>query len=66
LGKQAKLKYFFQPEEMAGQLRCAAIGDPGAADKSWLLIVLETWLRGFDVEVASDIPSPSDAAFVAS
>ena len=66
LGKQARLKYFFQPEEMAGQLRRAATGDLKAADKSWLLIVLETWLRGFDVEVASDIPSPSDAAFVVS
>jgi asparagine synthase (glutamine-hydrolysing) len=65
LGKQAKLKYFFQPEAMKGQLCRAATGDLKAADKSWLLIVLETWLRGFDVEVASDIPSPSDAAFVA-
>jgi asparagine synthase (glutamine-hydrolysing) len=65
LGKQAKLKYFFQPEAMAGQLRRAATGDLGAADKSWLLIVLETWLRGVDVEVASDILSPSDAAFAA-
>jgi asparagine synthase (glutamine-hydrolysing) len=66
LGKQAKLKCFFQPEEMEGQLRRAATGDLKAAEKSWLLIVLETWLRGFDVEVASDISSPSDAAFVAS
>jgi asparagine synthase (glutamine-hydrolysing) len=65
LGKQARLKYFFQPEAMAGQLRRAATGDLEAATKSWLLIVLETWFRGFDVEVASDIPSPSEAAFVA-
>jgi hypothetical protein len=51
---------------MERQLHRAATGDLRAADKSWLLIVLETWLRGFDVEVAIDIPSPSDAAFVAS
>src|SRR5262249_13643620 len=50
LGEQAKLKYFFQPEDMEGQLRRAATGDPKAATKSWLLIVLETWLRGFNVE----------------
>jgi asparagine synthase (glutamine-hydrolysing) len=66
LGKQAKLKYFFQSEAMERQLHRATTGDLEAATKSWLLIVLETWLRGVDVEVASDIPSPSDAAFVAS
>ena len=62
VGKQARLKHCFQPEAMQGQLRRAATGDLDAATKSWLLIVLETWLRGFDVEVASDILSPSDAA----
>jgi len=46
LGKQARLKYCFQPEAMQGQLRRAATGDLEAATKSWLLIVLETWLRG--------------------
>ena len=60
VGKQAKLKYFFQPEAMKGKLRRAATGDLKAAHKSWLLIVLETWLRGFDVEVALDIPSLSE------
>ena len=65
VGKQAKLKYLFQPQEMERQLRRAATGELEAANKSWLLIVLETWLREFDVDVAADTPSQSAAAFVA-
>jgi len=63
VGKQAKLKYLFQPQEMERQLRRAAAGDLEAADKSWLLIVLETWLREFDVTMTADVPSPSNASF---
>jgi len=65
-GKEAQLKHLFRPDAMKAELRRAATGDPEAANKSWLLIVLETWMRGFDVDLASDVPSPSDAAFVAS
>jgi hypothetical protein len=35
---------------MKSQLRRAAAGDLKAADKCWLLIVLEMWLREYDVE----------------
>jgi len=65
-GTHAKLKYLFRSDVMKSQLQRAATGDLEAANKSWLLIVLETWLRAFDVEPATDTPSPSDAAFVAS
>ncbi len=50
---------------MQRQLRRAAAGDRKAADKSWLLIVLETWLREFDVDVAEEIPVSPDAVLVA-
>jgi asparagine synthase (glutamine-hydrolysing) len=64
-GKQARLKHLFQPQEIQRQLRRAASGDQKSADKSWLLIVLETWLREFDVDVANEMPSPVDAALAA-
>lgn len=57
LGPQAKLKRLFQPEEMERQLRQAALGDQQAADKSWALIVLETWFREYHVDIATDMPS---------
>jgi hypothetical protein len=50
---------------MQRQLHRAATGIREAADKSWLLIVLETWLREFDVDVAAEIPSSADAAVLA-
>ena len=64
-GKQAKLKDLFEPQEMERQLRQAATGDLDAANKSWLLIVLETWLREFDVDIAADMQTQSPAAFAA-
>jgi asparagine synthase (glutamine-hydrolysing) len=64
-GKQARLKHLFQGEEMRQQLRRAATGDQGSADKSWLLIVLETWLREFDVDVSAEALFPADAAVMA-
>jgi hypothetical protein len=60
-GDQARLRYLFQPAEMDRQLRRAAAGDQMSADKSWLLIVLETWLREFDVDVEVEA-STADAA----
>jgi asparagine synthase (glutamine-hydrolysing) len=54
VGKQAKLKSLFEPKKMEEQLRQAAAGNVEAANKSWLLIVLETWLREFDVDVTTD------------
>jgi asparagine synthase (glutamine-hydrolysing) len=63
-GKQARLKYLFQPHEMERLLHLAATGDPEAAKKSWLLIVLETWLREFDVEFATEKQSRSAEALI--
>ena len=60
-GRQAKLNSLFQSQDMERELRRAAAGDLAAANKSWLLIVLETWLREFDVELPSDNPSQSNA-----
>jgi asparagine synthase (glutamine-hydrolysing) len=64
-GTGSRLKRLFQPHEMTRQLDKAAAGVGDAAQRSWLLIVLETWLREFDVEVASDMPTQSDPALVA-
>jgi asparagine synthase (glutamine-hydrolysing) len=66
-GNRAQLKHLFRPDAMKAQLRRAATtGDPEAATKSWLLIVLETWMRGFNIDLASEVSSPSDAACAAS
>ena len=59
-GNGARLRYLFQPQEMDRQLRRAAAGDQMSGDKSWLLIVLETWLREFDVDPQLEV-SPADA-----
>jgi asparagine synthase (glutamine-hydrolysing) len=53
-GTQARLKHLFQAHEMERLLLRAARGDSDAAGKAWLLIVLETWLREFDVDVEAD------------
>jgi asparagine synthase (glutamine-hydrolysing) len=62
-GDSARLKHLFEPEEVGRQLRRAAAGDANSAKKVWLLIVLETWLREFDVDVSADLPS-SDATLM--
>jgi asparagine synthase (glutamine-hydrolysing) len=59
-GDRARLRYVFQPQEMDRQLRRAAAGDLVSGDKSWLLIVLETWLREFDVDPELEV-SRADA-----
>src|SRR5262249_19558385 len=53
-GEDSRLKELFAPEQIQQYLRKAAMGDQDAAQKTWLLIVLETWMREFDVEVGSD------------
>lgn len=65
MGKRARLKYLFAPQPMERQLCQAATGDPVAAQKSWILIVLETWLREFDVETTSEISHRSNLHAVA-
>jgi asparagine synthase (glutamine-hydrolysing) len=46
----------FAPSVMRRQLERAAAGDADAARKSWALIVLETWLREYDVNIEADMP----------
>src|SRR5262249_37049352 len=62
-GRGARLKHLFKPDLMTRHLANAA-GDLVAGQKCWLLIVLETWLREFDVDLTLD-PSPSYSALVA-
>jgi asparagine synthase (glutamine-hydrolysing) len=50
-GKQSKLRHVFQPAQIQRQLLLAASGDSQAADKVWTLIVLETWLQKFRVDL---------------
>jgi asparagine synthase (glutamine-hydrolysing) len=65
MGNHSRLKHLFRAEEMQRQLHRAMSGDRKAADKSWLLIVLETWLREFDVDVAEEIPVSPNGVLVA-
>ena len=60
-GKHARLKHLFRGQEMRQQLRRAAAGDQLSADKSWLLIVLETWLREFEVDATELEVPPANA-----
>jgi asparagine synthase (glutamine-hydrolysing) len=55
LGDDSRLKDLFEPDQIQQHLRKAATGDY-AAQKSWQLIVLETWMREFDVEVGREVP----------
>jgi asparagine synthase (glutamine-hydrolysing) len=64
VGEQSRLKHLFRIDEMERLVHRAATGDQKAADRSWLLIVLETWLREFDVDLVTDIAS-SDAVLMA-
>jgi len=63
-GKQARLRELFQPDEMRQQFGRAAAGDQRSADRSWVLIVLETWLREYDVDVTA-VAEPPQALVVA-
>jgi asparagine synthase (glutamine-hydrolysing) len=59
-GGHARISDLFDVQEMKRQLLRAGKGEFEAAKRVWLLIVLETWLREFDVDVSADVPS-SDA-----
>ena len=60
--------YFFtklasgKTDEIRRHLQRGAAGDRQAADNVWILTVLETWLREFDVDVAADMSAPVTAA----
>jgi asparagine synthase (glutamine-hydrolysing) len=51
IGKKSRLKHILSPAEMEDQIFRAARGDMQAAHRTWLLIVLEIWLREYEVEV---------------
>jgi asparagine synthase (glutamine-hydrolysing) len=50
-GKTSRLKEAFEPKQMEAVAGEAASGNRRAAGHTWLLIVLETWLREFDVDL---------------
>jgi asparagine synthase (glutamine-hydrolysing) len=64
-GTDARLKDIFQVQEIRRQLQQAAAGDKQAANNTWILAVLETWLREYDVDVAADMSAPAAAAVAA-
>lgn len=45
LGTDAKLNEYFQPQTVRATMGAACSGDSSAAQRAWLLIVLELWLR---------------------
>jgi asparagine synthase (glutamine-hydrolysing) len=53
-GTKARARHCFKSEPMRRQISAAASGDADAAYRTWLLIVLEVWLREFDVEIDGD------------
>jgi len=55
-GGHARVTDLFQPDAVRGQLARAAKADLRAAHRTWLLIVLETWLREYDVSTGIDTP----------
>lgn len=50
-GAGSKTARFLSAAAIQAELGRAARGDASAANKVWLLIVLETWLRSYDVDV---------------
>jgi asparagine synthase (glutamine-hydrolysing) len=54
-GRDARISRLFQPGEIQRHLRLAAAGDASVGDNCWLLLVLETWFREYDVSVDAEI-----------
>ena len=50
-GTEAKLRHLFSCARIDRELRAASLGDAPAGQRVWVLIVLETWLREFNVEL---------------
>jgi asparagine synthase (glutamine-hydrolysing) len=61
-GEGAKVATIFPPVEIERQLGQASTGDLKAADRVWLLVILETWLRQYGVELEPDAPSEAEVA----
>jgi len=60
-GSNSQLKSVFEPSSVERQLSLASKGDLAAAHKAWLLLVLEIWLREYDVEFVAQPVSLSPA-----
>jgi asparagine synthase (glutamine-hydrolysing) len=58
-GAKSRLKPVFEPSSVEHQLSLASKGDLAAAHKTWLLLVLEIWLREYDVEFLPHSSSPA-------
>ena len=53
-GKHAKLKDIFATATLNRQLEQAAAGNGKAADRVWALLVLETWMKEYRVDLATE------------
>ncbi len=60
-GRRSRVRQMLQPSAIEHQLSLASKGDLAAAHKSWLLLVLEIWLRKYDVEFVAQPVSSSPA-----
>jgi asparagine synthase (glutamine-hydrolysing) len=58
LGPRARSKSIFEAAVIDEHLRQANTGDIPAAYRIWVLIVLETWLREYDVELDDYVSCP--------
>jgi asparagine synthase (glutamine-hydrolysing) len=61
-GTGARLKDAFVEREIRLEVQRAAGGDRAAAKRVWILVVLETWLREFDVDLTTEMLLPRSAA----
>jgi asparagine synthase (glutamine-hydrolysing) len=64
-GRDARISRLFQPGEIQRHLRLAAAGDASVGDNCWLLLVLETWFREYDVSVDAEISPAAHASAAA-
>jgi asparagine synthase (glutamine-hydrolysing) len=61
-GEGAKVTALFSRAEIERQLGQSSTGDSRAADRVWLLVILETWLKQYGVELESAAPSEAEVA----
>jgi asparagine synthase (glutamine-hydrolysing) len=61
-GRGSRVKSMLNPSAMATQLSLASRGNFDAANKTWLLLVFEIWLRQYDVALEdAAVPEPHSA-----
>jgi len=63
-GSDARLGNIFRKDMLARPLVQAGMGDVNAGYKTWVLIVLETWLRVYDVDLETNDLLASDVALI--